>query len=499
MNPLKRKPNDNLCGRLLALLFFATVGAAQGQGNATYQEQMKREYENFRQNANSSYNSFRDKANADYAKFIRKSWEDFHTMPAIPVPQSPDPVSPVKKEEDKKPENNPLPQGNVVPLPEQPKQPEPVEPIPATPMPENKPVLNFIFYGIPCKVYWDSCLSYKINSIDKNNLADLWTRLSSKAYNGFLSDCIGLRSKLSLCDWAYINLLQTLGSQIFGNPKSNEAVFLQIFVLSQTGYKVRLAEAGENQLLLLINSDYDIYESNYLEIENARFYIVDKDVKDAQIHVLNAKLPNEQSFSMRIESEQLFNKTESYQKLFKSEKYPVETIKTGVNKDLIDFYNSYPHCDWKVYAGTPLSSTVKNNLYPALFNVIKGKSKTEAADMLLNFVQTAFQYQTDGEQFGYERPFFPDELFYYPYCDCEDRAILFSTIIRDLLNLNVVLLHYPNHLATAVHFDETVSGDYVTVNNRKYLVCDPTYIGASIGEAMPDFSNTQVEIIQLKH
>ncbi|MBQ8221442.1 MAG: hypothetical protein IJZ31_09615, partial [Bacteroidaceae bacterium] len=56
------------------------------------------------------------------------------------------------------------------------------------------------------------------------------------------------------------------------------------------------------------------------------------------------------------------------------------------------------------------------------------------------------------------------------------------------------LLHYPGHLATAVHFPETISGNYVSLNGQRYLVCDPTYIGADIGMAMPKFINSKVEV-----
>jgi len=96
-------------------------------------------------------------------------------------------------------------------------------------------------------------------------------------------------------------------------------------------------------------------------------------------------------------------------------------------------------------------------------------------------VQYAFAYQTDTQQFGYERPFFGDETFFYPACDCEDRAILYSILVRELLGLEVVLLHYPQHLATAVHFNETIQGDYLMIDGKKFLICDPTFLGASVG------------------
>ena len=117
--------------------------------------------------------------------------------------------------------------------------------------------------------------------------------------------------------------------------------------------------------------------------------------------------------------------------------------------------------------------------------------------MLINFVQTAFEYATDDEQFGYERPLFGDEIFYYPYSDCEDRSILFSILMRDLLGLDVVLLHFPGHLATAVKFNEDISGFYLMIDNEKYLICDPTYINAPVGDCMPDYQNSSVTIVKI--
>lgn len=37
----------------------------------------------------------------------------------------------------------------------------------------------------------------------------------------------------------------------------------------------------------------------------------------------------------------------------------------------------------------------------------------------------------------------------------------------------------PNHIASAVRFTEEIPGDYVILDDgAKYLICDPTYIGA---------------------
>ena len=90
-----------------------------------------------------------------------------------------------------------------------------------------------------------------------------------------------------------------------------------------------------------------------------------------------------------------------------------------------------------------------------------------------------------------------NETLYYPYSDCEDRAILFSHLIRLLTNRDVVLLYYPNHLATAVHFTRDMPGDYVMVDGKKYLVCDPTGY-KPIGNAYDEFKNVEAKVIKIK-
>ena len=75
--------------------------------------------------------------------------------------------------------------------------------------------------------------------------------------------------------------------------------------------------------------------------------------------------------------------------------------------------------------------------------------------------------------------------------------MLFSRLVRDIVGLDVVLLYYPGHLAAAVEFNEEVLGDYLLYDKRKYIVCDPTYIGAPVGRTMPNMNNEEAQIIIL--
>ena len=106
----------------------------------------------------------------------------------------------------------------------------------------------------------------------------------------------------------------------------------------------------------------------------------------------------------------------------------------------------------------------------------------------------------DEKVWGHDRPFFAEESLYYPYADCEDRAVLFSQLVRDLLDLDVILVYNanPGHLYTAVAFNEDVPGDYIMVDNRKFMVCDPTYYGAGVGKTMRRMNNATAKYLLLK-
>ena len=173
-----------------------------------------------------------------------------------------------------------------------------------------------------------------------------------------------------------------------------------------------------------------------------------------------------------------------------------ESVTVKVDKALIGFFSTIPQTEFTVYARSGTSEQIKD-LCRYLKKHIENKSETEAVSLLLDFVQHTFDYQSDLGQFGYEKVFFPDEMLYYPYNDCEDRAIFFCRLVRLLLNLPVALVDYPNHIAAAVCFSEPTGGTLFRQNGKEYTLCDPTYINAKIGECMQQFIGIKAELIIL--
>lgn len=475
---------------VLSLFAAALFGICSGQ-----QPDPNLEYEAFKRRALREYADFRAKANADYAEFVRRAWKWVESEPVDSIP-SPDPPTPPVFDPDNHPETpRPLPFDNVTPRRTPVVRPVPVDPIPDPVDPVAERV-TFDFFGASCSVRVDRNSVVRLNDNSGNGISSAWKALSDDRFNAMLQDCLHLRDELHLCDWGYFQLCKRLAAALYGVDDTDDNVLLQAYLLAQSGYKMRLARA-DGKLYLLLSSDVLVYGRMYTELDGTRYYFFDSSYPGGHFHVCDFPFPGEQMFSLYLQEFPALPDSEVFCRELTATGYPDIRIPFCPNQNLMEFFNTYPYCRWDVHALASLSDKAKQALYPVLQRHIAGKSVPDAANLLINFVQTAFRYQTDQEQFGYERPLFGDETLNYPYSDCEDRAILYSVLVRDLLGLDVILLCYPKHLATAVCFPEPVEGDYVQFEGRRYIVCDPTYVGADIGRTMPDMDNQKAEIIVL--
>lgn len=500
----------SLAAAIVSLLILPVVGAAQND-NESYEAWKKRqqeEYNNYKRQQRENYESFRKKANAEYAEFVKKHWEEMQAIKGVKPPQL-EPVPPVicpDEDKDKERKDKPKPFHDVVVVEPPKPQPQPVEPIkPVEPITPKKEKIGTRFYGtsIQCTVAMRP--KFTLTSLNEDAVSNALKHLSDGHCDDLLAQCLELRDRHRLSDWGYIQLLDSLSKAVF--PQStNKATLLMSWLYCQSGYKMRLARSG-GYLYMLYASDNIIYTVDYSTIDGTKYYIYNGNGLGA-LNICGASFPKEQTMTLRTNNEPKLAYRGSKARSLQSKRYPNINVSTIVNRNLIDFYNDYPtgavdndfSTRWTIYANTPLGDEARKMLYPQLQKLLDGKSKLQAAEELLNFVQTAFVYEYDDKVWGGDRAFFAEETLYYPYSDCEDRSILFSRLVRDLLGLEVVLIYYPNHLATAVRFEgQQPTGDYLDLPDGKYFIADPTYIGATVGMSMPSMRDKKVTVIKLKY
>lgn len=490
----------------LMYLFFGLHCSATvySQNNAI------QEYSKFRQEVQKKYADFRQQCNAEYADFLKTAWKAYDQGPVLPKPQDEKrpPVVMPKEDREKPIVPKPVTINDVI----EPVQPEP-QPKPITPILEKnsseESKLSFSFFGteglvrIPANIPDE--LTMLNTQLSNEQLSKAWETLSMGSYDNLIHDCLALRMKQKLCDWAYILMLRELTETLL-KGRCNASTMLMAWLYCQSGYQMRLA-LDQSKLYLLMGTEHHIYGWPYYAIGGHEFYPLlhkGEQIKN-KVSVCGASFPKEQPMSLYINDAQMFTEKNCAERTIKSEKYKDTKVTVSVNQNLMDFYSTYPTsmigkdvCTrWAMYANTPMAENIKKHMYPQLNKYIQGITQLEAANILLNWVQTGFIYEYDDKVWGGDRAFFAEESLFYPYCDCEDRSILFTRLVRDLLGLDCLLVYYPGHLAAAVCFTDKVNGDYIDLGHQRFIITDPTYIGAPVGTTMPDMDNMKAKVIIL--
>lgn len=481
------------------LFFFPAAWGQEREDFESFRRGLFRDYGNERARAIAGYTGFRDSLNMEYTRFLRDSWGKVDASEPKRQPVKDFTLPPL--EYDGKSTTEPV---DIHPfemkLPEVSPRPSPIAPFEETVSGSGRtePVK---FYGIEEQVRLPEEQALFLGSLDNSAIADAWEKLNRSGIDNTISDCLRIRDKYDLCDWAYLQLLESVG-KAYGRDR-NEATLLMALLYSQSGYQMRIGK-DRDRLILLFGSLHKIYEKGYYIVDGISFYPYGDTPRTMEI--CRGSYPGETPMSLLIEKEQRLGGALTAPHTYTSSRYPGVTAVARVPEQLLAFYTSYPTSSigdnpvtrWAIYANTPLAQATRETLYPQLREALQGSTKLDAANRLLNWVQTGFEYAFDSDIWGEDRAFFAEETLFYPYNDCEDRSILFSRLVRDLLGLEVALVYYPDHLATAVRFDSEVEGATVTIDGKKFVVCDPTFVGAPVGRQMPNLDHSNVTAVILQ-
>lgn len=491
----------------LLLLVFSIAGL-QAQTFEDYKKKRQQELQQFKddrekqlQQLASEFDKYVEKQDREYADYLKQRWQQFQVFKGVTAPEEPKPEeAPVFVEPQRPLAPNPIPiKKPVVDLPAD-FIPEPVLPRITKQEPEMFPALenSFDFYGYPVSFSFDENMArITLGTIpDEASISEMFNLLSATNYNDVLGQFYTYADVLNLNDWGYYRLLKSAAQTMMG-PDENSQRVLTWFLLIRSGYKAKISYFDQDVYLLLPIRN-QVYEVKYFDLDGTIYYLMDgestniytyeKDFPEAQ-KMLDLNLYKSLSFG-----DEVATKTLNFSFEGRDYRLPFQ-----YNQNLVNFYDAYPLSDIKVYFDAAVSPEAKSSMLSTFAPMVNDMPEIEAVNLLLHFVQTAFAYQTDQQQFGYEKFFFAEEAFHYPYCDCEDRSVLFAFLVQHVVGLEVIGLNYPGHMTTAVCFSEDISGDYFDFEGKKFVMADPTYINAPVGLTMPEYKNESAEIIKLEN
>ena len=503
--------------KIVVLTFTLACIFAHPVFSQTFEEYLRQEKEREKQYLESKkadFEKYKRERQQEISNMLKEKWEAMEILsgkkrPSMPAPEE----APIAKQDE--PIININTDYEIKNIDNIPKLNIEVIDIPAidrnmTP-PENKfqpkeknMKTSFKFCNYTVTEFYNNDFIFKLNNVSENAIGEFWSKLSNTEYYNLIEKYLESQEFLSLNDWAYYKYISSLADNIYPESYSNEKIIFTAFILNCSGYDVQLAmDINKTRLFMMMSVTNSVFEVPYWMINGKKYIIPDKkDVSNIYIcKKFNEIAGSTKSFNLVI-SEPLFHNyivrdagqiksCDLESNIFSDKK---ETV--YFNNNLFNFYDKYPACDFDVYFNSLPSMELIVSLDNIFKKTLKGKTETQKVAELLQFMHESLEYQTDDEQFGREKYFFVEELFMYKYNDCEDRSVLFSYLVRRYTGLKVIGIIYDDHVATGVKFNEDIQGNYISYNGEKYLVCDPTYIGAKIGQAMPQYNNQSVEIIE---
>lgn len=467
---------------------FVVTGAVLCLGSVpeTWAQQS---FEEWQAQQNEAFQEYRSREDAEFSAFLAREWEQFQAFLESGVYEAPKLDDPPRIDAaTRSPASSILPPGRGVP-----DTPDPVDRDQL--FPDH---LVVSFFGIDLEISAESPFAnMRLEQISPEGFSEYWSSAVS-AEGGKLAETIrAAAGEASLSAYDLFRLTAFVVEELF--PTERDRVAAIWFLMVKNGYDMRIAHNGDHVVLLLPSSN-TLYQTAYFDGDDRRYYLIRSDGtafrEGMRWHTYNALFPGSES-EITLEHSDSFDlpermRTERLSFTYRGDEY---TITVPVNENTVDYLARYPHSDWWVHFFPPITSRTRQVMIEELGRIVAGRTPAEAANILIRFVQTAFPYETDQDHFGFEKWQAPEEILFYRASDCDDRSILYALLLREVLGWDdVAMLLYPGHLAVAVPQRRLgVSGDSVRVNGETYIVTDPTYIGADIGMAMPQFRNVQPE------
>lgn len=478
---------------LLLLSLHATPGYSQ-------EEDFVKQFKQARQTMMDDYGKFRNSILSDYDQYLQGVWKEYQKFKAEKLPFAPKPKTPPTYEAPKEPEKPVSIKPRIPQMPmEMPTTPIvkdiPVMPalprIPYISVPISKPQVNVDFYGEDIRLQKISDMtSMTISTTD--DVTNYWKMLKKSDLKTLTQSFADESRRMGLSDWASAMLVEKYIDTAMPAASKNEKIIAQQYVLANCGYNIRLAMAGNNVTMLVPYAEH-VYEKSFITIDGKKYYIY-PDIESAG-SFRTCELPKDAELGKDMELKfkgtvQIGEDT----KHFRHEASGI-TLEGEVYTGIMPLLDAYPSIDIPTVAASVVDKDLRDNVVEQIRTQVAGLSEQKAANRILQFIQKGFKYATDEEQFGKEKYFFFEESLFYPMNDCEDRAIFYSYLVHEILGLDVHLIQFPGHECTAVAFTEPLeNGTSYEYKGKRYYICDPTYIGASIGKCMPKYEKESPKI-----
>ncbi|MEN9513278.1 MAG: hypothetical protein RJB16_1038 [Bacteroidota bacterium] len=291
-----------------------------------------------------------------------------------------------------------------------------------------------------------------------------------------------LQKELKLADWLVYQLIRRIAEQINSKYENYSQYTLTKFaLLSAIGFEP-LIYTSNQKILLYVKSSDTIYNLPNKIINGIQYICLNYHDYQFQINFQTEKFYRR--FEELKQKGKDFNYQIAYLASFQRESYTEKTITFQykkkkesynilINTEMQDYFTNYPVTEYRYQFNIPFSEITYNTLIPQLKSRIKNLTINEGIEYIMLFVRDGFEFETDTKLFGREKRLSAEETLISSSSDCEDRSALFFSLVKEIYDLPMAILSYPEHVNVAVHLPKP-KGLGININSKVFTICEPT-------------------------
>ena len=344
--------------------------------------------------------------------------------------------------------------------------------------PANAKEVTVRFYSESVSVQYSPSIQTDFSPIaERLSIINYYRHLETLDFEPLLASLEVERERLKLNDWLYYELLYLVINELYKKSSAVKKELTSWYILSQEGFDTRISYLSEKVNVYIYTKD-ELFEVAMIQEGDRTFVnltnIYNQKVSRQELDLLYfPEAHGSRAFGFYLDNFPDLRPLKRSRQLSFYYNKATYSMKVKIDQTIIAIMQRYPVLQERKYMDIPLSSTVSGSLLPKLEHMLKDKSPTEAIKLLVAFTRSSFSYMEDEEQFGIAKPMIADEVFYYPFSDCEDRSALFYVLVKELLDLPMVIIAFEDHLTIGVALPQ-FEGEAIHFRGNNYYICDPT-------------------------
>jgi hypothetical protein len=370
---------------------------------------------------------------------------------------------------------------------------------------QDKQLIRFDFYGDSIALPYSPVAFTDFDGpLTTERIELFYKKVSTGGFTPLVTSLVTVKKDLKLDDWVFYQLIRRTVQQI--SPKEanyHRYTLYKWYLLSASGYE-SLLTAYNDTLMFYVKSHENIYNipsrmknGNQFICLNYHDYGSNIDFRKTRFREIEVTVPGaSRSFSYKVSNLPNFRPDNYLEKDLRFN-YHDHTyfFKVKLNPEIQSLFINYPAVDYASHFNIPLSQQAYLSLIPLLKKEVAKKTERQGIDFLMRFTRGAFVFEPDAAAFGAEKRLSPEQTLLYDQSDCEDRAALLYYLVKEIYNLPMIVLVYPEHVTLAVALQKPV-GTAIVFDGKKYTVCEPTPQKKELrlGEMLPQLKKIPYEV-----